>query len=161
MKKFLTKKKLVLFLLIVIFGAASIFAFTYFNSSQKLSDICPDLLNEGKGGRVKYISTEIKTPDSFDSTQINSYEIKKALSGLEISLHPINDDKSLSRDKTVSVAFEELTDDFPTGAYSEIVYFNLDFSEVWIYNEGIPTYTYKVRNPEEAKEICNVRYKME
>ena len=47
MKKFLTKKKLVLFLLIAIFGAASIFDFSYFNSSQKLSDICPDLLNEG------------------------------------------------------------------------------------------------------------------
>ena len=161
-KKFLVKKKFVVLLsvfLIILLSAVLILMHLNSNSAGKLSDICPDLLKDGIEGKVKWISTEIKTPNSFVSTAKDSQKIKKALSELEISTNPVSDDKSLNRDKTVSIAFEEMTDDYSTYAYSEIIYFNADFTEVWIYNEGIPTYTYKVINPEKAKEITEKDYK--
>ena len=161
MKKFLSKKKLVILLsviLVIVLCTVSVLVHLNSNSANKLSDISPDLLKDGIEGKVKWISTEIKTPNSFVSTAKDSQNIKKALSELEISTNPVSDDKSLNRDKTVSIAFEEMTDDYSTHAYSEIIYFNADFTEVWIYNEGIPTYTYKVINPEKVKAIIEKDY---
>ncbi|MBE6731393.1 MAG: hypothetical protein E7564_06870 [Ruminococcaceae bacterium] len=156
--KFSKKRLVVLVSLILIIGVAAVIISLFKNdtATQTLADICPDLTKDGLVQGVWWINARINTPEGTEETGIEAQNIKKALSALEISKNPVNSDLSFDRDKTVSIAFEEMKSDYPTNAFSEIVYFNKDFTEVWINDEGTATYTYKVISPEKARKITEI-----
>lgn len=145
-------------LLLLLFCMAAIILplFTNNTATKTLVDICPDLESDGLIAKVWWINARIKTPEGIETTGIEAQNIKKALGLLEISEAPVSDDLSPDRDKTISVAFERMRSDYPTNNFSEIVYFNKDFTEVWIDNEGVLTCTYKVMSPEKARKITEV-----
>lgn len=85
-------------------------------------------------------------------------DMLKKLFDIKISRKEVSLSRDEERDKTNTLILNMLTEEsdiltsFVGGIY---VHFNADFSQVWV-NDGVkPTYSYKVKNPESAKEIYN------
>ena len=85
-------------------------------------------------------------------------DMLKKLFDIKISRKEVSLSRDEERDKTNTLILNMLTEEsdiltsFVGGIY---VHFNADFSQVWV-NDGVkPTYSYKVKNPESAKETYN------
>lgn len=78
-------------------------------------------------------------------------EIFKEFCNIKISRQEISLDRSEDRDKSYTVS----TRDNRSSRAGDRIYFNKDFSEVWVDDGVKPTLSYRVLDPESAREIYN------
>lgn len=91
------------------------------------------------------ITTEDGDIDITDSDSLNY--IITFVETLEINEKEINRDCSEDRNSTNKITFYRSDDTFDSS-----INFNQDYSEIWISNNAKPSFTYKVKMPNEVKE---------
>ncbi len=128
-----------------------------------LTNPISDRLANIEGGKLDAYITE-QTAVMISDGETHKYvgavkdDMLKKLFDIKISRNEVSLSRDEGRDKNNTLILNILTEEsdiltsFVGGIY---VHFNADFSQVWV-NDGVkPTYSYKVKNPESAKEIYN------
>ncbi len=96
---------------------------------------------------------------SYDRVGEISEDLLRELASIKTSKEEISLDRSEDRDKSHTIVLQsEKQAEASPNSYSEGLYihFNSDFTSVWINNNVKPTLTYKVIEPEKAKEVYNL-----
>ena len=128
-----------------------------------LTNPISDRLANIEGGKLDAYLTE-QTAVMVSDGKTHKYvgavkdDMLKQLFDIIISRKEVSLSRDEERDKTNTLILNMLTEksdmltSFVGGIY---IHFNSDFSQVWV-NDGVkPTFSYKVKNPESAKEIYN------
>ncbi len=93
---------------------------------------------------------------SYDRVGAVSKELLQDLVNLKTSKEEISQNRSEDRDKSHTIVLQTAKQAEPSpNSYLEGLYihFNSDFTAVWINNNVKPTFTYKVIEPQRAKEV--------
>lgn len=109
----------------------------------------------------KYDDSAVRIYTSSDSETYHSVgEVSKDLLhdllNLKISKYEISQNRSEERDKSYTLVLQTAKDAEPlTSSYLDglYIYFDDDFTEVWVYDGIKPTLTYKVFEPQKAKKV--------
>ena len=99
----------------------------------------------------------ISDGERFSSAGEVSFESLKSLLDLDISKKPFALSHSPNRDKSHTIVLQEAVliseSLYPTNLYEEHIHFNSDFTSVWLNDGTDPTVSYKVTEPDRAREI--------
>lgn len=91
---------------------------------------------------------KIATEDgNIDITDNNINELLTFIETLEINKEEISRSRNEDRDSTNRITFYRADDTFDSS-----INFNQDYSEVWVSNNATPSFTYKIKTPEEVRE---------
>lgn len=122
-------------------------------TSNKLKDIENRTLNSIT---EEMVAVWVSDGETYHSIGAISKDLLEDLSDIKISRKEVSLNRSEDRDASHTLVLQTKQDTVPT-IYSYLkglyIHFNSDFSSVWV-NDGVkPTLSYKVINPEKAKEI--------
>lgn len=121
-------------------------------TSNKLKDIENRTLNSII---EETVAVWVSDGETYNSIGAISKNLLEDLSDIKISRKEISLNRS-DRDASHTLVLQTKQDtDSTKYSYLEglYIYFNFDFSSVWVYDGVKPTLSYKVINPEKAKEI--------
>ncbi len=146
-KSVLHYKKPTLWILLVALIASAVVAVCFLtsptsNTVQKLA---------WESGNTENLTVLVFDGDGHIYIENPKSEIFKDFCNIKISRQEISLDRSEDRDKSYTVSTR---DNRSSGAES-CIYFNKDFSEVWVDDGVKPTLSYRVLKPESAREIYN------
>ncbi len=131
------------------------------------------LLTNPKGGKLSsiggltikaeyYVSLWYGDGESYRQNENFKQKDLEAFLNLRISKTEVSGNRGDDRDKSNVIVLRSEADTTPSiSSYLEGTYFcfNDDFTEVWLYDSFKPTLSYRVLNPEKAKEaffrLCN------
>lgn len=105
-------------------------------------------------------TTTIFSSDGENYNSLSSYskELLQQLIDLKISDNEVSLNRGEDRDKTNTLVIQTENDAELT-KYSYIkgtyIHFNADFTEVWVYDQVKPTLSYRVLEPQKARNIYN------
>ncbi len=102
------------------------------------------------------ISVLVSDGESYTPVGAVNEELLNELCSIKISGNEISLNRSEDRDKTHTLVLQTAKDSEPT-IYSYVkgwhIHFDSTFTSVWVSNDIKPTLSYKVVNPQEAKQI--------
>lgn len=154
-KSILNYKKPAFWIIVVAIIASVAVAVCFLTNptSNKLKDIENRTLNSIT---EETVVVWVSDGETYHSIGAISMDLLEDLSDIKISRKEVSLNRSEDRDASHTLVLQTKQDTDPT-VYSYLkglyIYFNSDFSSVWV-NDGVkPTLSYKVINPEKAKEI--------
>lgn len=102
------------------------------------------------------VSVLVSDGESYTPIGAVNQELLNELCSIKISGNEISLNRSEDRDKTHTLVLQTAKDTEPT-IYSYVkgwyIHFDSTFTSVWVSNDVKPTLSYKVINPQEAKQI--------
>ena len=102
------------------------------------------------------VSVLVSDGESYTPVGAVNQELLNELCSIKISRNEISLNRSEDRDKTHTLVLQTAKDTEPT-IYSYVkgwhIHFDSTFTSVWVSNDIKPTLSYKVVNPQEAKQI--------
>ena len=102
------------------------------------------------------VSVLVSDGESYTPVGAVDQELLNELCSIKISGNEISLNRSEDRDKTHTLVLQTAKDSEPT-IYSYVkgwhIHFDSTFTSVWVSNDIKPTLSYKVVNPQEAKQI--------
>ena len=106
--------------------------------------------------RQNTVSVLVSDGETYTPVGVVNQDLLNELCGIKISKNEISLNRGEDRDKTHTLVLQTAKDTEPT-IYSYVeglhIHFNSTFTSVWVNNSVKPTLSYRVINPQKAKQI--------
>lgn len=154
-KSVLNYKKPAFWIIIVAIVASIVVAVCFLTNpaSNTLENI--EFLNF-EARRQSTVSVLVSDGETYTSVGAVSEDLLKELCDIKISKNEVSRNRSEDRDKSYTLVLQTAKEVEPT-IYSYVegwhIHFNSSFTSVWVENGVKPTLSYRVINPQKAKQI--------